>query len=176
MLRLTLVCLASAWPLAATAMTKQQIDCPVDVAPAELLNAKADSLLSGDATEARLAEVQQDIGDIAGACVARTNLPREWRMDYPRFVFVSVLNDRAWRRLHDLGIDPSIIDDAMNIGPHGSNVVMNRLTTEQSAKLAAALSGAGVDPSKLPAEARNLIVAYIAVTSEMYATMAKLVP
>lgn len=167
--------LAAALPVPAPAMTIEQINCPLGASSPEFQAKLGDVGLAGDADDSVKADLIEELGNIAGTCVAQTDLPREWRMAYPQFAAIRILNYEYGGRLYHAGIATSTIDEAMDLGVHGSNPdVGNGLTADQAEHLSEALDRAGVDMGGLSDDMRRLLVAYIATTSAMYRTMAEL--
>lgn len=165
---LIMIALASVAAAKPAGWTMQQRTCPLKQAPAGLAAEVVKSMLPG-ATEENISDAAaQQLADVALACARQTKVSKERIDPYIELATWQLTSAGLGDAAKAKGLDPAMLDTAMNVGPGGANPGFESLTDAQVTQLMVALKARGVNVEALPEDVWQLVGGYLEATSRAW--------
>ena len=158
--------------LPAAAMTPGQAACPAQLAPKTLGPLLTQEMMNFKEGQAQNPAITAGVKQVLDACIKREKIKPDQEDAYTKYVIARVSHDDLALQLTGLKVPTAVLDKAFGLGLGLANPASDQITEVQFAEAISELNKAGVDIDKLPANAMQMMGAYVAVTGEMYRAMA----
>jgi len=174
-MRFTVSVLAGLAALAATpalALTKAQLDCPVErVDPAFAERLSLVMLGEGKGGEHELDGMLGTIVEMSDACAKDTGIAEDKGDAYFRYVLAAIPRSVFIRQIAASGLHVRTIDDVLDFGPGRSNPVIESVSDAQAEAIISREETLGVDITVVPQSAWTKVGGYASATSLMYGAL-----
>ena len=158
--------------LPAAAMTPGQAACPAQLAPKTLGPLLTQEMMNFKEGQAQNPAIAAGVKQVLDACIKREKIKPDQEDAYTKYVIARVSHDDLAGQLAAMKVPTAMLDRVFLLGPGLANPTPDQITEDRFATLIDELDKAGVSIDKLPANAMNMMGAYVAVTGEMYRDMA----